>query len=60
MLNFHLISPQNFSQDHDEIMTMFLANMRGDFVFFLVSSGFRLETLPQMPFLLTLFLTVGS
>ncbi len=39
---------------------IFLANVRRAFVFFLVSSGFCLETLPWMPFLPSLFLIVES
>ena len=38
----------------------FLANVRRASVFFLVSSGFRLGTLPWMPFLPSLFLIVES
>ncbi len=53
-----LISPQNICPKVLGIIKM--ANVRRAFVFFLVSSGFCLGTLPWMPFLPSLFLIVES
>ncbi|KAF7641013.1 hypothetical protein LDENG_00000080 [Lucifuga dentata] len=58
--HFCLVSPQNIFPKVLGIIKMFLANVRRAFVFFLVSSGFRLGTLPWMPFLPSLFLIVES
>ncbi len=58
--NFCHISPQNICPKVLGIIKIFLANVRRAFVFFLVSNGFCLETLPWMPFLPSLFLIVES
>ncbi len=47
--NFCLISPQNICPKVLGIIKIFLANVRRDFVFFLVSNGFCFGTLPWMP-----------
>ncbi len=54
--NLCRISPQNICPKFLGIIKIFL----GKFVFFLVSSGFCLGTLPWMPFLPSLFLIVES
>ncbi len=48
--NFCPIRPQNICPKVSEIIKISLANVRRAFVFFLVSIGFCLETLPWMPF----------
>ncbi len=48
--------PKSLGDNQD----IFLANVRRAFVFFLVSKGFCLGTLPWMPFLPSLFLIVES
>ncbi len=48
--------PKSLGDNQD----IFLANVRRAFVFFLVSSGFCLRTLPWMPFLPSLFLIVET
>ncbi len=48
--------PKSLGDNQD----IFLANVRWAFVFFLVSNGFCLGTLPWMPFLPSLFLIVES
>ncbi len=53
--NFCLISSQNIWPKVLEIIKIFLAKVRQAFVYFLVSSGFCLGTLPWMPFLSSLF-----
>ncbi len=59
-LNFCCISPQNICPKVLGIIKIFLGNVRQAFVFFLVSNGFCLRTLPWMPFLPSLFLIVES
>ncbi len=59
-LNFCRLSPQNICPKVLGIIKIFLPNVRWDFVFFLVSSGFCLGTLPWMPFVPSLFLLVES
>ncbi len=58
--NICLISPQNICPKVFGIIKIFLANVWRAFVFFLVNSGFCLETLQWMPFLPSLFLIVES
>lgn len=59
-LNFCRISPQSICPKVLGIIKIFLANVRWAFVYFLVSSGFCLGTLPWMPFFPSLFLIVES
>jgi len=58
--NFCLVSSQSIFPKSWGSSRCFLAKLRQAFMFFLLSSGFRLGTLPCKPFLPSLFLMVES